>query len=86
MLSLREIIPLRLTTFALYLKVKPMAFSDYKTIYQVQAEYQIKYQEDNFVSIKEYQLSSIFIEDFTFNQQNLDIYSSVSSNNVSKLR
>jgi len=26
-----------------------MAFSDYKTIAQVQAEYQIKYEEDNFI-------------------------------------
>lgn len=53
-----------------------MAFSDYKTISQVQAEYQIKYEEDNFVFIKEYQLSSSFIEELEFNQKNMDIYAS----------
>lgn len=53
-----------------------MAFSDYKTISQVQAEYQIKYEEDNFVFFKEYQLSPSFIEELEFNQKNMDIYTS----------
>ena len=53
-----------------------MAFSDYKTISQVQAEYQIKYQEENFITISEYQPSDIFIKEFEFNQKNLDIFSS----------
>ncbi len=53
-----------------------MAFSDYKTISQVQAEYQIKYQEANFVVQKTYKSSETFIAEFEFNQQNLDIFSS----------
>ncbi len=53
-----------------------MAFSDYKTISQVQAEYKIKYQEDNFVSVKEHKPSDIFLEEFEFNQQNMDVFSS----------
>ncbi|HDN26867.1 MAG TPA: hypothetical protein ENG03_07185 [Thioploca sp.] len=53
-----------------------MAFSDYKTISQVQAEYQIKYQEANFVVQKAYKSSKTFIAEFEFNQQNLDIFSS----------
>ena len=53
-----------------------MAFSDYKTISQVQAEYKIKYQEDNFVVVKEHKPSDIFIEEFEFNQRNMDVFSS----------
>jgi len=53
-----------------------MAFSDYKTISQVQAEYRIKYEEDNFVTVKEHKVSDIFIEEFEFNQQNMDVFSS----------
>lgn len=53
-----------------------MVFSDYKTISQVQAEYKIKYEEDNFVAVKEHKVSDIFIEEFEFNQQNMDVFSS----------
>jgi hypothetical protein len=53
-----------------------MAFSDYKTISQVQAEYKIKYEEDNFVAVKEHKVSDIFIDEFEFNQQNMDVFSS----------
>jgi hypothetical protein len=53
-----------------------MAFSDYKTISQVQAEYQIKYQEANFVVQKAYKFSATFRAEFEFNQQNMDIFSS----------
>jgi len=53
-----------------------MAFSDYKTISQVQAEYKIKYDESNFVPVKEHKVSDMFIEEFEFNQENMDIFSS----------
>ena len=53
-----------------------MAFSDYKTIAQVQAEYKIKYQEENFILGQEYQPSDVFIQEFEFNQRNLDAFSS----------
>ena len=53
-----------------------MAFSDYKTISQVQAEYKIKYQEENFILVKDFELSEAFLEDFEFNQKNMDIFSS----------
>lgn len=53
-----------------------MAFSDYKTISQVQAEYKIKYEEDNFVAVKEHKVSDLFIEEFEFNQRNMDVFSS----------
>ncbi|MDM8535759.1 hypothetical protein QUF70_03305 [Desulfobacterales bacterium HSG17] len=53
-----------------------MAFIDYKTISQVQSEYKIKYEEDNFVIIKDHKISDIFIKEFEFNQKNMDIFSS----------
>jgi len=53
-----------------------MAFSDYKTVSQVQAEYKIRYQEDNFVAVKEHKPSDMFVKEFEFNQQNMDVFSS----------
>jgi hypothetical protein len=56
-----------------------MPFSDYKSISQVQAEFRIKYQEENFILIQEYPVPSTFIEEFEFNQRNLDVFSSEAS-------
>ncbi|MEO0458389.1 MAG: hypothetical protein AAF152_17660 [Cyanobacteria bacterium P01_A01_bin.114] len=53
-----------------------MAFSDYKNVAQVQAEYQIKYQEQNFVIPETYTPSQTFLEEFEFNQRHLDVFSS----------
>ncbi len=53
-----------------------MAFSDYKTISQVQADYRIRYQEDTFVVVKEYTISDTFLAEFEFNQQHMDVFSS----------
>jgi len=53
-----------------------MAFSDYKHIYQVQTDYQIEYQEDNFLIIAEYNPSNQIIAELEFNQKNIDIFSS----------
>lgn len=56
-----------------------MAFSDYKGISQVQAEFLIKYQEESFIAPQEYDIPKTFIEEFTFNQKNLDVFSSEAS-------
>ena len=56
-----------------------MAFSDYKSISQVQAEYKVKYQEENFVFQKDYEPSDVFLAEFEFNQQNMDIFASEAS-------
>jgi hypothetical protein len=53
-----------------------MAFSDYKHIYQVQTDYQIEYQENNFLIIAEYNPSNQIIAELEFNQKNIDIFSS----------
>jgi hypothetical protein len=56
-----------------------MSFNDYKSISQVQAEFRIKYQEENFILHQEYNVPSEFIEEFEFNQRNLDVFSSEAS-------
>jgi hypothetical protein len=56
-----------------------MSFSDYKNISQVQAEFRIKYQEENFILPQQYHVPDLFIEEFEFNQQNLDVFSSKAS-------
>ena len=56
-----------------------MAFSDYKNIAQVQQEFQITYREEHFIPEREKQPSQTFLEEFEFNQENLDVYSSEAS-------
>jgi hypothetical protein len=56
-----------------------MSFSDYKSISQVQAEFRIKYQEENFILIQNYCIPSAFLEEFEFDQRNLDVFSSEAS-------
>ncbi|MFZ4789649.1 MAG: hypothetical protein ACOYMW_01905 [Candidatus Competibacteraceae bacterium] len=56
-----------------------MSFSDYKSISQVQAEFRIRYQEENFIFCYECPVSIQFIEEFEFNQRNLDVFSSEAS-------
>jgi len=53
-----------------------MAFSDYKTVSQVQAEYRIKYEEHNFIAVKEHEIPEAFVREFEFNRENMDIFSS----------
>ena len=56
-----------------------MAFSDYKTIAQVQEEYNIKYLEAYFIEIDDLKPSDFFVKEFEFSEQNMDIYTSESS-------
>ncbi len=53
-----------------------MAFSDYKTIAQVQEEYKIKYLEADFIEITDLKPSEFFVKEFEFSEQNMDIYTS----------
>ncbi len=53
-----------------------MAFSDYKSLAQVQEDYQIKYQESNFISEKNIEISEVFITEFNFNLTCMDAFSS----------
>lgn len=53
-----------------------MAFSDYKHIYQVQADYQIEYQAENFLVVAEENPSYQLVTELEFNQKHIDILSS----------
>ena len=56
-----------------------MAFSDYKTIAQVQEEYKIKYLEEDFIEIGDLKPSDLFVKELQFSEQNMDIFTSESS-------
>jgi hypothetical protein len=53
-----------------------MAFSDYKSLAQVQEEFQIKYQEADFVSQLWIKVPTLFCEEFDFNLTTMDAFSS----------
>jgi hypothetical protein len=56
-----------------------MAFSDFKSIAQVQEGYKIKYVEEDFIEHYELHPSKVFLEEFEFNRKNIDIFSSEAS-------
>jgi len=56
-----------------------MAFSDYKNIAQVQKEFGITYREESFIRVELLQPSASFREEFEFNRENIDIFSSEAS-------
>ncbi len=53
-----------------------MSFSDYTTVSQVQTEYQIRYEEFDFVPNQSMQVSNTFCSEIEFNIQELDVFSS----------
>jgi hypothetical protein len=53
-----------------------MAFSDYKSLAQVQEEYQIRYQEEDFVDSLAPEISQTFIAELEFNLRAMDAFSS----------
>lgn len=53
-----------------------MAFSDYKNIAQVQKEFGVKYQEANFIVAQPVSPSLNFLQEFQFNREHIDIFSS----------
>ncbi|RQH47528.1 hypothetical protein D5R40_08490 [Okeania hirsuta] len=56
-----------------------MAFSDFKTISDVQKKYRIKYSEENLIVSQELLPSDSFIKDFEFNKENIDLFASEAS-------
>ncbi|NEQ74238.1 MAG: hypothetical protein F6K23_15050 [Okeania sp. SIO2C9] len=56
-----------------------MAFSDFKTISDVQKKYRIKYSEENLIISQELLPSDSLIEDFEFNKENIDLFASEAS-------
>jgi len=56
-----------------------MSFSQFKNIAEVQKEYKIKYEEGIFISGLDIVVPQTFIEEFRFNKENIDIFSSEAS-------
>ncbi|MCP4138237.1 MAG: hypothetical protein GY754_45160 [bacterium] len=56
-----------------------MAFTDFKTIADVQKAYNIKYLEENFIEYSKISLPPFFLEELEFNRQNIDVFSSEAS-------
>jgi len=56
-----------------------MAFSDFKSVSQVQEKYKIKYIEDNFIEYREYSVSESFLKESEFNREHIDIFISEAS-------
>ncbi len=56
-----------------------MAFSDFKTISDVQKKYKIKYTEAKFIISQALLPSDSFLADFEFYQENIDIFTSEAS-------
>jgi hypothetical protein len=56
-----------------------MAFSEFKTIAEVQERYKIAYKEDVFIPERDALPSVVFMEDFEFNKKNIDIFTSEAS-------
>ena len=56
-----------------------MAFTDFKSADQVQKAYQIRYVEKDFMTFTPKSPSEYFINEFEFNQENFDIFSSEAS-------
>lgn len=56
-----------------------MAFSEFKTIADVQKKYQIEYREDRFILAREISPPETFLQDFEFCKQHIDIFTSEAS-------
>ncbi len=56
-----------------------MAFSDFKSIAEVQQQYQIRYDEADFIVSQPVPASDAFVAEFTFNRQYIDVFSSESA-------
>lgn len=53
-----------------------MAFSDYKTLDQVQREFNIAYQEETYLQPQPVELSQYFVEEIEFNREQIDVFAS----------
>lgn len=56
-----------------------MAFSDYKSIADVQAQFKTQYLENNIIETTDMTVSPLFLEEFEFNRKNIDVFTSEAS-------
>ena len=53
-----------------------MAFTDFKSIMQVQETYGIKYTQENYIQYMDIELPTVFLEEFAFSQRHINIFAS----------
>ena len=53
-----------------------MAFTDFKSIAQVQETFNIKYVEEDYIQYDDIEPSPAFLEEFEFSQQHIDVFAS----------
>ena len=58
---------------------RKMAFTDFKSIAQVQQTFNIKYVEEDYIQYDDIEPSSAFLEEFAFSQQHIDVFASETS-------
>jgi len=56
-----------------------MAFTDFKSVAQVQEKYNIRYAEEDFIEYGELSPSEIFLKEFEFSLRNMDVFTSEAS-------
>lgn len=56
-----------------------MAFTDFKSIAQVQEKYHIRYAEDDFLEYQNLSPSEFFLKEFEFNLRHMDVFTSEAS-------
>ena len=53
-----------------------MAFTDFKSIMQVQETYGIKYTQADYIQYEDIEPSPVFLEEFAFSQQHINVFAS----------
>ena len=56
-----------------------MAFTDFKSLAQVQKKYNIRYVEEDFLEFQDLSPSEIFLNEFEFSLRNMDVFGSEAS-------
>ena len=56
-----------------------MAFTDFKSLAQVQETFNIKYVEEDYIQYDDIEPSPAFLEEFEFSQQHIDVFASETS-------
>ncbi|HHC24291.1 MAG TPA: hypothetical protein ENK58_02585 [Desulfobacterales bacterium] len=56
-----------------------MAFTDFKSVAQVQKKYNIRYEEEDFLEYRELSPPETFLDEFEFSLRNMDVFASEAS-------
>ena len=56
-----------------------MAFTDFKSVAEVQKKYNIRYEEDDFIEYRELSPTEAFLDEFEFSLRNMDVFASEDS-------